>query len=246
MHDRACVLHITDSHLYGDPRIEKDGLNPLDTLKKVLVSAVREHSPHAIIHTGDTANDATESTYERFLETVRNEIDAPMICTPGNHDLSEPFHKVCPTDDLEVGNWFITTVDSHVDHEVGGHIPETNLQKLGAKLENQTNHTLIATHHPPAPIGVSWIDGHRIDNGEALLELCAADEVVKGLVCGHVHQEHHRSYGTFQVMTTPSTCWQFGEDSNSFSYSDKPPGWRWLFLHETGTITTEVGRISNQ
>lgn len=245
MSNPLCVLQITDSHLYSDPTTVKNGINPHGSLESVLSSALLEHAVDAIIHTGDMAHEAVESTYLSFLKMLRNHSLAPLICTPGNHDLTDPFNSVCPTNDLVLGEWLITSVDSHTDQEVAGHLTMPDIQTLEEKLTQSKHYSLIATHHPPHPIGVTWLDGHRIDNGQELLDLCARNQQVRALVCGHVHQASEKSYDSLEVMTTPSTCWQFGEQSASFQLSDRSPGWRWIFLHDTGTITTEVGRLAN-
>lgn len=245
MNSPLCVLHITDSHLFSDPNTEKNGLNPQDTLQRVLSSALQEHNADAVIHTGDTAHEAIDSTYQNFLSTVREQSNAPLLCSPGNHDLSEPFTTICPTDDLVLGDWFITGVDSHTDRIVSGHLTNSDLQDLKEKISQRNSFTLVATHHPPQPIGVSWLDDHRIDNGSELLDLCAEYKGVRGVICGHVHQAYEESHGSFDVMTTPSTCWQFGEDTVTFQLSDRSPGWRWVFLHDGGEITTQVGRLTN-
>ena len=245
MANPLCVLQVTDSHLYSDPTTVKNGINPHRSLDKVLGSALLEHAADAIIHTGDMAHEALESTYESFLDMLRKHSLAPLICTPGNHDLTDPFNSVCPTTDLVLGEWLITGIDSHTDQEVGGHLTTSDLQTFEEKIAQSQHYSLVATHHPPHPIGVTWLDNHRIDNGQELLDLCAGNKQVRALVCGHVHQASEKTHDSLDLMTTPSTCWQFGEQSTTFQLSDRSPGWRWIFLHDNGTITTEVGRLPN-
>ena len=241
----AQLLHITDSHLFGEVTTSKNGVNPFESLKQVLQQALREADADAILHTGDLANDPTEETYQLFYDTVREISNAPLICTPGNHDLLEPFSQVCPTDDLALGSWYITTIDSHLDHTLPGRISTAEIDELQANLANRSENCLVATHHPPLPIGVSWLDVHRIDKGQELVDACAQFETVKGLVCGHVHQAHESQYNHLNILTTPSTCWQFAEDQEQFQMSTKPAGWRWLFLHENGNFTTQIGRVTH-
>ena len=245
MGDPLKVLQITDSHLYSDRNAVKNGVNPFNSLQDVLVSALAEYQPDAVVHTGDLADEAIEQTYAMFLEFLQSHTRAPLVCTPGNHDLEVAFHNVCPAEDLQVGEWRITTVDSHVDNEVAGHITQPHLELLERKLHQHDGFTLVATHHPPVPIGVAWIDAHCIDNGEKVMQLCAENSHVKGLICGHVHQAFEQSNKQFELMTTPSTCWQFSEDSDTFGFSTKTPGWRWIFLYESGDISSQVNRLSD-
>ena len=71
MSKTQCVLHISDSHLYSNGDTEQNGLKPLQSLKNVLHAAMLEYKPDAVIHTGDTANEPIEPTYQNFLDTVR-------------------------------------------------------------------------------------------------------------------------------------------------------------------------------
>ncbi len=41
-------------------------------------------------------------------------------------------------------------------------------------------------------------------------------------------------------MTTPSTCAQFRPASADFALDAKPPGYRWLTLHEDGSLQAEA------
>ena len=49
--------------------------------------------------------------------------------------------------------------------------------------------------------------------------------------------------GTVRVLTTPSTCFQFKPQTESFSLDDQSPGYRWINLYDDGSIKTEVARI---
>ncbi len=69
--------------------------------------------------------------------------------------------------------------------------------------------------------------------------------MVKGIVCGHVHQDMNVMHKGIRVMATPSTCVQFKPQSDDFALDTVSPGWRELTLHANGEITTQVQRLAS-
>ena len=66
---------------------------------------------------------------------------------------------------------------------------------------------------------------------------------VRGVLWGHVHQQVDRRHGAIQLMASPSTCVQFAPGSVGFKSDALPPGYRWLDLHEDGSLHTGVSRV---
>ncbi|MDB4542942.1 phosphodiesterase, partial [bacterium] len=66
---------------------------------------------------------------------------------------------------------------------------------------------------------------------------------VRGVLWGHVHQEVDRLHNDVRLLASPSTCVQFAPGSPGFRADDQAPGYRWLDLHEDGTIATAVSRV---
>jgi Icc protein len=58
-----------------------------------------------------------------------------------------------------------------------------------------------------------------------------------------VHQRLDRRHGDIQLMASPSTCVQFAPGSAGFKADPAPPGYRWLDLHEDGTLRTGISRV---
>lgn len=215
----------------------------LDSLHEVLATAVRERSPDVVLLTGDIAHDSEDAVYQSFQKVLAEYTDCPSIATPGNHDLSEPFLANLPTSPIEHKGWRVVAVDTHRDHEVAGFVDQDVLSQLTETIDESTLPTLVIGHHPATPVGTAWIDGHGIQNGEELLEELCRHSQVKGLLCGHVHQEFDSTYGDLKLMTTPSTCWQFKKGSANFEIDSQRAGWRWLTLRQDGTIETTVSRL---
>ncbi|MFW6094696.1 MAG: 3',5'-cyclic-AMP phosphodiesterase, partial [Pseudomonadota bacterium] len=95
--------------------------------------------------------------------------------------------------------------------------------------------------------GCPWLDKDRISAGRELLESCAAEGRVRGLVFGHLHQVVTARRGAMAVLGTPSTCFQFEPASASFAVDRDAdtgaPGYRWLELGTDGVLTSEVRRL---
>lgn len=239
------VLHITDNHLYRDPDGGKFHVNSIDSLRAVLLQAKQEYVPDVILVSGDVAEDVEDAVYAQLASEVGQHFDAPIVGTPGNHDLKDLFRKYFPQSSIQVGNWQVLTVDTHVDYKLEGFVSDESMQSLKLTLEQSSDPTLVVGHHPILPIGSDWIDPHRVKNGEDVFELLTRFEHVKCYLSGHIHQAHDSMRASLQLLSTPSTCWQFKANSQTFAVDELLAGWRWLHLDEDGSLTTEVHRISD-
>ena len=231
------VLQVTDCHLFASPSATLLGVCCHQSFTEVLRTACAERTPDAIVATGDLAQQPVAATYRLFLATLRRCFDGPLLCAPGNHDCGATFAAELPTADLTLGAWRIAGIDTHVDDEVGGHVSAAELDRVRALPRKRT---LAVGHHCPVAIGCSWLDEHRIDNGESFL---AALHGIDAYVFGHIHQpfEYTAEHGAPTLFGTPSTCFQFAGGS-TFAIDDAQPGYRWLQLDDDGSVTTHVGR----
>ena len=198
----------------------------------------------AVLATGDIAQLPSSATYELFLTTLARYYSGPLLCVPGNHD--HGVHVVRRASDRRsrVRRLRLAGVDTHVDDVVGGTVQASELSRLRATLLGcaARQRTLVAGHHCPVEIGCSWLDAHRIDNGDDLLDVLRAADAV-GYVFGHIHQEVEADPGV-PIFGTPSTCFQFSDDSPTFGIDTAKPGYRWLTL-ETGWVD-RVGRSARR
>ena len=240
------VLHITDCHLLSDPNEQKNRVKPLASLRAVLAEATVERQPDAIVATGDLCNDATAENYRIFIQCLKEIADCPVICCPGNHDLTKPFEEVCPMDALNIGGWYIDALDTHVDHDVQGHVQPGDVKALLSRLDETSNHKLVLAHHPLLPIDCEWIDVHRPANGDDVIDELRGSQNLRAVLSGHVHQESDLVQRAVRQLTSPSTCWQFARNSPRFAFGTEPPGWRWLHLHSDGSIDTKVYRLPTE
>ena len=236
------VLQITDCHLFPTADAKLRGVATRDSLAAVLAAACAERAPDAVLATGDIAQQPSAETYRLFLDTLREHVDAPLLCVPGNHDHGAIFAAELPTAELRLGDWRLVGIDTHVDDVVGGSVASSELARVAALPPGRT---LVAGHHCPLAIDCAWLDAHRIDNGAALLDALVAAGV-DAYVFGHIHQpfahRHLHAGGELAIYGTPSTCFQFAVRTPSFAIDgDANPGYRWLTLGPDG-IETAVHR----
>ena len=243
--DRLHVLQVTDCHLLPSPDATLLGVRTAESLAAVLDAACAERTPDAVLATGDIAQLPSSATYELFLTTLARYYSGPLLCVPGNHDHGVTLSDALPTEDLEFAGWRLAGVDTHVDDVVGGTVQASELSRLRATLLGSAarQRTLVAGHHCPVEIGCSWLDAHRIDNGDDLLDVLRAAEAV-GYVFGHIHQEVEADPGV-PIFGTPSTCFQFSDDSPTFGIDTAKPGYRWLTLERDGSIESAVRRVDD-
>ena len=243
MSDSLRVLHVTDTHLFADPSVSKNGINTYKSLCSVLDQALVEDTPDLVIGGGDIAQEAVEVTYERFRSAIRDRVSCEFLCVPGNHDTSDLFNRILPVGSREFEHWCVVGLDTHKDHTVSGNVSDTSYTNLLHELEKTTKHKLVVGHHPLTKIGVDWLDGHRVDNGDMVMDTLVRDPTARIYLSGHVHQEFSSCVNEVETYTTPSTCWQFATNSLTFAFDKLAPGWRWLTLNRDGSIETHVSRI---
>ncbi len=238
------VLHITDLHLLRDERARLLHVNTTETLEAVLAAATEERQPAALLVTGDIAHDPVVATYRRCLKILREFHAGPLLCLPGNHDVAQPMQDAgMPTDPISLGAWRILPWDTHEDDRPKAIWDEGAWLALLEEIDRAEEHLVVATHHPLVDVGCPWLDKDRLDNAPELLECLAQASSAKSVVFGHAHQTIERRHGNLALLGTPSTCFQFEPHSLEFSLDGTGPGYRWLHLHDDGSLRTEVRRI---
>jgi Icc protein len=223
------------------------GVDTADSLRAVLARALAEGRPDALLVTGDVSHEGDEASYRRFAAIVADHYEGPVLCLPGNHDKSAAMREVLgETWALDLQEWSLIGLDSHVDGQVGAGLSETDMAALEGRLAaSRGRHVLVATHHPPVDVGCPWLDKDRIQNGAELLEWLSEHAGVKGMVFGHAHQVIESAYENLALLGTPATCFQFAPRTESFAVDERKPGYRWLRLDAQGGLQTEVGRVDD-
>lgn len=248
------LAQVSDSHLYeneaGALRDRSGNVVCVtaSTLRQVLAD-VRglDPRPELLLLTGDLSHDGSAASYRRLKRWLA-EVGIPYHWTPGNHDCPRTMAAELSGWSAQVrcGAWNVVLLNSKVPQE-GAHHGEVSadaLEELGGILSTQPLPTLIALHHPPLDVGSRWLDEkYPLRNATNLRQWIGQFPHVKVVVFGHAHQELDREVEGVRYLGAPSTCDQFVPQTEVLTRDELPPGYRLLWLHDNGSIDTEVIRL---
>ncbi|CAM3606228.1 3',5'-cyclic-AMP phosphodiesterase [Paraphotobacterium marinum] len=247
------ILQITDTHLFKSSREKLLGISTNDSFLEVVSNINKSQSEYdLVLITGDISQDHTYESYEFFFHQIRS-LKLPFVFIPGNHDEGIQLNNVIKQLKIEQyeqvlinDSWQIILLDSQVKNEVNGGLSDRQLFSLEQNLESNSLFSLIALHHPPLECDCKWLDEHKFDNQHKFWStIVNYSSKLKGIICGHIHQNYEKNHHDIKLLATPSTCIQFKPLSHEFCLDDKNPGWRVLELSPDGKLTSEVFRISN-
>lgn len=245
------LLQITDTHLFSG---EAEDLLGVDTLKSftAVVSKILEGPIDfdAILATGDISQDQSATSYLKFIKGIEP-LRQPCFWLPGNHDYSPTMtyialnSQVSSSPHFLAGDvWQVIILDSQFEGAPHGYLRYEELALLDDRLTKHVDrHTLILLHHHPILVGSAWLDQHALKRRAYFWKIISHHDNVRAVLCGHVHQEIVKYINNTTFISTPSTCIQFKRCSDDFAVDFLPPGWRELYLHDDGTLTTEVKRL---
>ena len=249
--DSIKLLQITDTHLFEADEGSLLSVRTADSFAAVVQEILNHQVQYEyILATGDISQDHSAESYQRFAEGIAP-LKKDCFWLPGNHDYKPNMGSVLPSPQIQsvehlmLGeHWQLILLDSQVVGVPHGRLSDQQLTLLEEKLaENPQRHTLVLLHHHPLLVGSAWLDQHTLKDAEAFWQVVNRFSNVKGILCGHVHQDMNVLDNGIRVMATPSTCVQFKPDSDDFALDTESPGWRELELHSNGDITTEVDRL---
>lgn len=241
------LLQVTDPHLFGDPTRELYGVNTAESLRLVVAAALAAGPrPDAVLATGDIGDDMSAAAYGHFRRALEP-FGAPVFCLPGNHDDPALMGQLLNGRGFQyggrarLGGWGLVMLDTHVPGQAHGLLCDEELERLDTDLHALRDMpVLVCLHHPPVPVGSAWLDGLGLRNGDAFLATIDRHAQVRCVLAGHVHQEFDAWHGAVRLLTTPSTCAQFTPRTERCVMDQRAPGYRWLSLHDDGSITTRV------
>ncbi len=246
------LVQITDCHLEEQFGGDLLGMDTDFSLRQVLDLLKQERSDNQLVlATGDISNRGAVAAYQRFKQAV-SDLSIPYLWVKGNHDILANMESVVGSDEtlhkiVHIGRWQIILLNSTIDGEVGGHLPDNELTFLANTLSQYSDRpTLIFMHHHLVPIGSKWLDQQLVDNAQLFFQIIDQHDTVKGVICGHVHQEFNQQRNHVALYSSPSTCIQFKPKSDKFCLDKKMPGYRWFELNLNGTFNTGVVRVPEQ
>jgi len=243
------IIQITDLHIAHPPRkLPDSSLTTEDSLMTVLRTIERDEEPAFLLCTGDLANHPDPTAYRRLHEIFGTD-GCPVYCLPGNHDdpamaqqaaIAQPsrlrWSKV-----ITHGNWVIIMLDSHIEGRIDGRLSDSELRFLDQTLAAHADHeAVVCLHHHSEPMQSRWLDNHILQNPAEFYAVTDQYPQLRAILWGHVHQAWAGYRGHTQLLSTPSTCFQFLPRSDDFAFDTRPPAYRRIQLHPNGDFTSKL------
>ncbi|WP_433474673.1 phosphodiesterase [Spirillospora sp. CA-142024] len=262
----AIIAQLSDIHLAAgrDGEVD-DGSGPVRALRAAVSSLLSLPArPDAVVLTGDLADGGRPSEYARLHALLS---PLPMAVHPmcGNHDDRDEMRKafadhpaVAATGTgpgaplqyaVDVAGVRLVCCDTTVDGHSHGHMSEERLAWLDATLGAAPGTpTIIATHHPPYPIGMRFIDDLRFVDPAGFASVISRHPQVVRIISGHVHRASVGSLAGTVSTTCPSTYRQLFLDLTKrgrAAVTGEPAGFALHLVGEDGTATTHFAPTGN-
>lgn len=245
------VVQITDLHLYADTSSTLYGINTEKSFCAVLEAIQKSNADSVdfIVLTGDLVQDESDQGYQRLKQHLC-QTGIPFYLVSGNHDAPDLLAKHFSDGAYGVkrsvrrNGWQFIFVDTHEAGSIGGQLSLNVFDELAHLLRQQEKEpTALFMHHPPVPVGSAWLDRIGLNNAEQFHNFVSEHANLKLVVCGHVHQDSAFQQGGVTYLTTPSTCFQFEPQKETFSLDNNLPGWRVFTFYDEGIFSSRVERL---
>ncbi|TWU06735.1 3',5'-cyclic adenosine monophosphate phosphodiesterase CpdA [Symmachiella macrocystis] len=235
------ILQLSDFHLLKNHADELRGVPTADCLTDLLTLVRANYSAADLfVLSGDIAAYGDVEAYHQTRELLADLLPR-CVMIPGNHDETDLMRQAFPetiagspgpvTFSCDVAGWRMIGLDSHVAGAVHGELCGDQLQWLADEFsQHRDQATLLFMHHPPISVESTWLDRIMLRNANDLTKVLHAAPQVRGIFCGHVHQEFSGSFGAIPVHTTPATAIQFAPHTEELQFDNVPPGFRVIEL----------------
>lgn len=201
------LAQVSDTHFNGTSRNADRARAVMDYLHGL------PGSVDALLVTGDIADHGELAEYETARDVLATSL--PRVLCPGNHDDRTNLRKVLlpagePGDGpvnqlLELDGLVIALADSSVPGKPYGYLDDVTIAWLHSVLA-AGRPTLIGMHHPPAQIGIPYMDEIGLRSPARLAEIVQRHSHVVGIVAGHAHAAAATTFAGVPLLVAPATC----------------------------------------
>lgn len=255
------ILQLTDLHLHADDTVI-EGIAVNQSFEKCLTHALTSGVRcDLILLTGDLVSDIDTGIYDRLFTRLKK-TGIPFACMAGNHDVTQEIGHHLPFEQrtfkphapdsrllhqhvIESEHWQLLLIDSSKAGKVGGEITQQTITWVNKQLGKNGKYALLAMHHHIMTMYSQWIDKQLSKGADKLWQVLHQHSHCRCVINGHVHQDLSYLHDGILILATPATCYQFKAFSQDFAYdSNLSAGYRWIFLHDDGQITSRVQRVN--
>lgn len=238
------IAQLSDFHITVPGTLYQD-LIPTKEMARAAIAQLNalDPQPEIVLFTGDLVECGRPEAYSEALRLL-DEINAPVLVQPGNHDNRENFRKSLRSyrylpktgplhyciDDHDVR---FVGLDSTVPGKHHGATDESSLAWLGDTLrKDKEKPTIVFTHHHPMSSGIPYLDECDNRDGLALAQILKKQDNIVRVVFGHVHRFMAADYAGTIAISCPSTASQIAlrlaANAQPASFME-PPG---MLLHD--------------
>ena len=215
------IAQLSDSHITTGPL----GAGPAAGLQLALARVMGlDPRPDCVVITGDLTDNGRPGEYAALREII-GDFPLPLHLMTGNHDCRAPMLEVFggePYYAVDYPDFTIVALDSLVEGAFAGRLGTAQLSWLDDTLRRRPDvPALVGLHHPPMPVGIGFLDGMRLLDGDALREVVAGHANVARVMAGHVHRPVTAAFAGSVLTVAPSLWRQTGLQLSS----DRPPGY---------------------
>ena len=242
------VAQFSDCHLFQNKQGLHYGANVYENLHRVLCALSKLTHLDFVVFTGDLTQDHSEESYQNFAQLVREfNFNVPVYFVPGNHDersdltrflSGKPFSS---NKTATCGNWHFSFVDSKSETPAG-YIASQELANA-QKASDSEQYIFLFMHHHPIDVGY-FIDRHGLENKEVFWKSMEQLVNLRGLACGHVHNDMQLTKmindNEISLFTCPATSIQFAQHSHKVEASSTAPAFRLFEFNPDGSVLTNV------
>lgn len=252
------VAQISDMHVKRRGHFLHHMPHVARPLRRVM-DAITRLQPDLVIATGDLTEGGTLDEYVRLREILSEYAGIPIYLVPGNHDRCEPLrnvfwnhrylrvsqHGVLFT--IETEALRIIALDTSDEGRRGGLLSSARLEWLRRRLaERPDTPTIVAMHHPPFPTRIRSFERQAFRGREEFARLVRANQQVRRIVCGHVHQPLAAMWCGRLCVTAPSTAPTLALHPHSIVPSWEPGGFLVHRYERNAGLSTTLVRLSAQ
>jgi len=220
------ILHISDTHLFGDGTLHHGRVDTTRALQRVLDHAGDLGPLDLVVVSGDCSDDGTPASYRTLADMVgayAQSHGAQVVYAMGNHDERPGFRAILgdghttapvavpddhPIDGVSVVDGVrVITVDSSVPGRAAyGELRDAQLSWLADRLSRPAARgTIVVVHHPPLRARTSLLRTMELTNPDALAEVIEGTDV-RMVLCGHFHHQMSGSLRGTPVLVAPGVA----------------------------------------